>query len=236
MTASRASVAGSHSSIAVLCARVPAVLPSGTITRLIEALPEQRKSSFARRSANATGMESVTGLALLASLSSTGRIPPLRCLQWTSRGKPWLPDGPDFSITHSAGIAACAVAPPGLAIGIDIESVGRARNAAIGLVASDEERIALESGGITATELWTAKEAVLKAAGAGLADIGQVRVHDGRARFAGVAYYVQSFPLTGDVLLTVAMEQHIPVLKIDWPSPFELFGFHDEYNQRSIER
>lgn len=181
-------------------------------------------------------MESLTGLALLASLSSAGQIPPLCRLRWTSRGKPWLPGGPDFSISHSAGIAACAVAPTGLVIGIDIEPVKRARIATMRIVASDDERNALECGGITATELWTAKEAVLKAAGAGLADIAHVCVDRDRARFAGVAYYVRSYPLTGDVLLTVAMEQQIPELRIDWPTPPELFGFHGEYNRRSNER
>lgn len=222
--------ARSQETITVRCARVPTSLPTGAVTRWLDALPEMFRSTLASRLSKAVGMETLTGLALLGSMSLACRLPPLDRLRRTNRGKPWFPGGPHFSITHSGGFAACAVAPRGLTIGIDLEPVNRAGIEAIRAVANVEERDSLDSSSITATELWTAKEAVLKAAGAALADICRVSVDHDRARFAGVDYYVRSYPLNEDLLLAIALERQIPEFKIDWPPPSELFGLPDECN------
>lgn len=218
----------SQSTVAVRCVRVPAALPANTAARWLKALPKARRSTLACRLSRAGGLETLTGLALLTSMSSACRLPPLGRLRWTSRGKPEFPDGPDFSIAHSGGFAACAVAPRGLTIGIDVEPVNRARIATIRLIADDKELSALERGSMTATGLWTCKEAVLKAAGAGLADICRVCVAHDRARFAGVDYYLRSLKLNGDLLLAIAMRWPIPELRIEWTAPSEIFGLPAE--------
>ena len=212
----------------VRCARVPGTLPALAVTRWLAALPESGRSALASRLSRTTGIASLTGLALLASLSSACCLPPLDQLRWTRRGKPYFPDGPHFSIAHSGGIAACAVASSGQTVGIDVERVGRARMATIRLVASDEEQDAVENGCMTATELWTAKEAVLKAAGAGLTDIRRVRIEADRARFAGVEYHLRTCRLNEDCLLTIAMERRIPDFVVEWPPSHELFRLPGE--------
>jgi len=97
-------------------------------------------------------MESLTVLALLAGLTSVCRLPSLASLQWTPGGKPCFPGGPEFSLTHSRGFAACAVAPPGLNVGIDIEPADRARAASVALIAGDAERKAIDEGALSPTE------------------------------------------------------------------------------------
>jgi phosphopantetheinyl transferase len=210
--------------IEVRCARVPDSLPAGTIAGWIERLPKMRQSALAQRLAKGKGIESLTGLALLASLSSEFQLPSLDSLCWQSCGKPGFPEGPDFSIAHSAGFAACAIAPGRLRIGIDLESVHRVRKEAVRLVANEEELDALENGSCIAAELWTAKEAVLKASGAVLSDIRRVQVHGDHAHFDGVEFHLRCCPLVGGLLLTIALERPIQEPVIDWRSPEDLFG------------
>ncbi len=216
--------------ISVHCAPVPTSLPAIVVTRWIASLPKRRKMTLARRLSGGNGLQSLTGLALLASLSTERQLPSLGQLQWTSNGKPSFPDGPDFSITHSAGFAACAVATKGLRVGIDLESIDRVRMATIRLVANDDERNALESGSRSPAELWTAKEAVLKLTGARLADIGRVSVDRDRANFAGVEFHVQCCRLKEGLLLAIATEQPIPQPSIGWRSPSEIFGMATDCN------
>ena len=213
----------SQSIVRVHCARVPTAMPERTIARWIEALTDARGTTLARRLQRGAGMESLTGLALLASLSSACHLPPLGLLQWTNRGKPNFPNGPDFSITHSGGFAACAVAPKGMPIGIDMEPVNRARAVAVRLVAGKDERMALDNGTVTATELWTAKEAVLKAAGAGLTEIRGVFVRSDGASFAGADFCWKSYRLNSGLLLAIATVGKFPAIRICWPSPSALF-------------
>lgn len=210
--------------VRVHCCAVPASISSGTIASWIRALPEPRRSLLAERLSQGTGRESLTVLALLAGLLRILRLPSIGSLQWTPQGKPMLPGGPALSLTHSRGFAACAIAPDGLDIGIDLEPEGRASASAVALVASDAEREALASGLLSPTGLWTAKEAVLKAAGAGLSEVSGVAVRARRARFAGAEYSWRHFRPRPGLLLAIATRGCLPAVRIHWPSPASVLG------------
>jgi hypothetical protein len=171
-----------------------------------------------------SGLESLTGLALLAGCARARRLPPLSRLQWSDRGKPALAGAPAFSIAHAGGYAVCALAPAGIAIGVDIESAGRAQPAALKLVATDAERAGLERGAIDATALWTCKEAVLKAAGAVLADARAVVIDGDIGEFSGVRYFLQRRMLAGGLLLAIATSEPMPAPRARWPNPVRLFA------------
>lgn len=211
--------------VRVHCAAVPATLPADAVAQWIRVLPPTQRVRLARRLEQGSGMESLTVVALLASLRRVCRLPPISRLRWTARGKPHFPGGPSISLTHSRGFAACAVGPPGVALGIDLEPEGRAREAAIRLVAASAEQSALGDGTLTATGLWTAKEAVLKAAGAGLPDILKVVVRERRARFEGVDYGWCHYRPREGLLLAIATGGGRRLrADIRWPTPEAVFG------------
>ncbi len=92
--------------------------------------------------------------------------------QYDERGKPRLPAGPPFNLSHSAGWAALAVSP-GPAIGIDIEAHRAIERNVAEHFFSRHEVSALRA--LPAREwqagffrCWTRKEAYLKALGTGL--------------------------------------------------------------------
>ncbi|HLG55433.1 MAG TPA: 4'-phosphopantetheinyl transferase superfamily protein [Vicinamibacterales bacterium] len=96
------------------------------------------------------------------------------------RGKPLLVQGdggipPSFSLAHSRGLVACAIATEG-SVGIDVEpvndvvdAVGIARRFFAAEEAATLDRCAAEARPSRFCELWTLKEALLKATGTGLA-------------------------------------------------------------------
>jgi 4'-phosphopantetheinyl transferase len=112
------------------------------------------------------------------ALSSQRRLPPS---SWafgsTAYGKPILAPGQaicSFNITHTAGFAACALSLAG-AIGVDAESIRQAtsldRIAARYFARAEVEALHNFEGDERQTrfvELWTLKEAYLKAIGTGL--------------------------------------------------------------------
>ncbi len=168
-------------------ARVPDSLPEGCAARWLALLPSAQRRTVARRLAQGGGLDSLAGLALLAGCAECRRLPwpPRPPLRQEAGGRPRWPDGPEFSISHAAGYAICALAPPGVAIGVDLEPLDAAAPRQLRLVMSAGERRLLESGALGAAELWTAKEAVLKAAGAGLRRVREVEIGEGVGHHAG---------------------------------------------------
>jgi 4'-phosphopantetheinyl transferase len=93
-----------------------------------------------------------------------------------ARGKPALAGGsgplPSFSLTHTSGMVACAIAPPGVAVGVDVEpsdrNVDTLRLASRVFAPSEIAALAAlddRTRRMRFFDLWTLKEAVVKALG-----------------------------------------------------------------------
>ncbi len=84
-----------------------------------------------------------------------------------------LADAPQVSLSHSGESCLAAVAEPGLAVGVDLESLGRAQPELVAQSLAAHERSLLEGLAGSALEervlrLWCAKEAAAKCLGIGL--------------------------------------------------------------------
>lgn len=95
---------------------------------------------------------------------------------YNEHGKPYIPDGPYFSISHcKEGIAVAIDDEP---VGIDIESIRLADEDLIirTMCAREQEEIRSAQDPARAfTRLWTQKEALVKAQGIGIVSFEQLR-------------------------------------------------------------
>ncbi len=185
-------------------ALIPAAPPARVTAAWLELLPEQRRRLLARGLGTARGLESLAGLALLAHCAEYRPLPPLSRLEQGPGGKPCWSNGPDFSIAHAAGMTVCAVAAPGMAIGVDVEPAGAVHSKMLRLVTSAAEREQIHSGSLSATALWTRKEAVLKAASAGILAAGNVEIRGAIGHHAGRDYHLKQLDIDRNFVLSIA--------------------------------
>jgi phosphopantetheinyl transferase len=171
--------------------RLPRQLPAAVRAHWRERLDPARAARLPTDAAAQS--HSLLGLALacrLLSAASGREIAPSE-LRYTKSRKPHAPGLPEFSITHAGPWVLCALASEG-AVGVDIEPlVTRARLPHWLTVFDAHERAAARTPR-TALSIWTAKEAVLKAAGATLAELSQVRVRGRRVEFRGRRWYCRA--------------------------------------------
>lgn len=101
-------------------------------------------------------------------------LPPV---ERSPRGKPFFPGeaGRWFSLSHSGGIALCALSEDG-PVGVDVELVRPRRAALPGYVLSQEEKARFDGSWEEFYRLWTLKESWCKREDAPLYPPRQVRV------------------------------------------------------------
>ncbi len=105
-------------------------------------------------------------LARLMLAELCGGAPQALRFERSASGRPSCPALPlSFSLSHSGGYAACAVAP--CPVGVDLEEVRPLCPALLGIL-SEEERDWMGDDAARFARLWTAKEAMLKCRGAAL--------------------------------------------------------------------
>lgn len=123
-------------------------------------------------------------------------------------GRPSLPVAIDFSISHAEGLVALATSGDG-PVGIDVELLRPLDPDDLGpaLTPWDRRRIAAASDPVAATlQCWTAKEAVVKAAGLGIT-IPELPVwEDGSMTCAGRTWWTASWRRPSH-LLTLAHDR-----------------------------
>lgn len=147
--------------VMVLHAALPGHLDAARAAALLERLPYARRLELDRRAA-ADRHASLVALDIVLSGAAhlRGRVVLPGQLRFPQDGKPHLEGGPFFSLSHSRTRVAVALSDGG-EVGIDVEDV-----------------LPAAPGGRAREELdrWTATEAALKAAGAGLRTVARVRL------------------------------------------------------------
>lgn len=113
---------------------------------------------------------------LLRGLEIAGFAGAERRVVLSPSGKPTIPGGPAFSISHAGNAAVCAVdAGP---VGIDIEPVTDIPEGLLDSLAPSERAYVLARQGEEALRffrLWTMKESIVKARGEGLGGLLELR-------------------------------------------------------------
>jgi len=146
----------------------------------------------------------------------------LQSLEATRHGKPFLPGGPEFNISHSEGMVVLAVSQRG-AVGIDIEKI-RAVNIEdfsryVPEVANLPEDYDVDQVNTLFFDCWTQKEAVLKGYGTGLlAPLEQVALQGGTALFNETAWFINKLRIDRGYCCHVATDRqpgHIAVEHVD---------------------
>jgi len=109
-------------------------------------------------------------LLMVAALKEQGHPADLHQLQYTDYGRPYLPNTPDFNISHSAHRVVCVLAANGR-VGIDLEAIRDLEIQDFKSQFSPEEWQAITHAADplqTFYHFWTAKESLSKADGKGL--------------------------------------------------------------------
>lgn len=131
---------------------------------------------------------SLTGLLLLVSAGrEAGVRVDLRTVVHPARGKPSLPAGGDFSISHTRGRVACVFAGDGR-VGLDIERAGSVGPRALRRVTHAAEARGIAAGLLDPTALAVQKEAVAKADGGGVAILASIAIDGDRAKAREITY------------------------------------------------
>jgi phosphopantetheinyl transferase len=189
--------------VLVLHSRVPAGPCPAGLSPLLRRLPYAKRLEIEAREPGARCL-SLAGIALalrgMAAMLPEPVDPSL--LSFPAGGKPCLPGGPRFSISHSGshvGVALCADGD----LGFDLEQL----DARASKPAADRSRLAR----------WTATEAVLKAAGRGLRDARQVDL-EGSLRtgsVGGVSFHLLPVEIADDVVASLATVKPASLLRVE---------------------
>lgn len=151
------------------CAPLPDKPPAPESLELPADLLERKRSDRHSRHTHA----SLAGYALLRkALQSHNAGWSLRRLRLTTWGKPYLPNGPCFSLSHSGGYVMCALGRDEL--GLDTELVRPRPLRLPEAIFSPAERHYVDAAADPLAAfywLWTRKEAVAKADGRGFSSL-----------------------------------------------------------------
>jgi phosphopantetheinyl transferase len=188
--------------------------------RWLEKLP-YAKRRLIERATELAAAATLAGIDLLAHAAAALGHSSLdaAALVFPERGKPYWPGGPEFNISHTREITVC-VATCGVRVGIDIESLERVSLQALRRVASPMELELCGASGRGAAQLWTRKEAVLKAEGGSVFEAAAVTVHERYAEFRGRQWYFAQPDTLENCALAIATER--PMIALDLRRATEL--------------
>lgn len=122
-------------------------------------------------------------------------------------GKPYLPDGPPFSLSHGGELVVLAVGEGNAELGVDVEKTSRPwREAVVRRLFTAEEQRWLDGSGERFFRLWTRKEAVLKCRGSGLSRLTVFSVLEDTCHPDGHEYRLKSYETAGHYI-SLAVEE-----------------------------
>lgn len=150
-------------------------IDAGLISAWLEQLPADKRLRLQRRQHSDKQQLSLIGWQLLRyGMQQAGHTTfALQQIEFPEHGKPRIPDDWDFNISHSGNLVACALSRQGR-IGIDVERHRDLEPQRFKRCFSTAELAWMGHDAGRFIDLWTRKEAVIKASGIGLKGLGKV--------------------------------------------------------------
>lgn len=140
-------------------------------------------------------------------------------VRYAAGGKPYIPDGPEFSVSHSENAALCALdARP---LGADVEEISAVPEELLPALTPEERSYVLLASGAERERrfyrIWTVKESLVKASGDGL---GAIREQESavtpelaiKRRVSGFYVHVLDLPGEGRAAAVSAVSPETPEL------------------------
>ena len=139
-------------------------------------LPIELKTRIDNKKNKQTHRQSLLAYCLLLKILKTEFAIDNVDINFSLNGKPYIKNGPYFSISHSDNKVAIVVDDN--EVGIDIEKVGEYNDAIVDKYFSISEKEFLLKGdkNLNFYKLWTAKEALIKKRGTGLKDLANTEL------------------------------------------------------------
>ena len=188
-------------------AAVPSQLLESLHEEWMPCLPAAKAAAIGRLHRAADRNASLLGIVLLAAAcAELGWEFDPATLEYSDKAKPRLPRGPDFNISHTRGLVACAVAESGR-VGLDIEPCGSVTASTAARILSIEERGAIGRGALSATDAWVMKEAVVKLGGRGIGALRAVALDATRATLGGEGYWLEAVALQEGYIAWLASDR-----------------------------
>ncbi|MFO7603570.1 MAG: 4'-phosphopantetheinyl transferase superfamily protein, partial [Gammaproteobacteria bacterium] len=150
-------------------------IDDGLIAAWLAQLPAAKRAHLQRRLQHDKQLLSLIGWQLLRyGMHQTGQTDfALQQIEFPEHGKPHIPGGWDFNLSHSGRLVACAFSREGR-IGIDVEQHRQLVPQRFARYFSAAELAWMGDDSDRFIDLWTRKEAVIKASGIGLKGLRQV--------------------------------------------------------------
>ncbi len=124
-------------------------------------------------------------------------------IERVDHGKPYVPGGVEFNLSHSGDVTVCAVSE--LPVGVDIELMKEREISRLIKAFDERERCLIEEAGDGGLRefyrAWTVKEAVCKLYGCG---ISKKRLQE--INYVAPECFAKSFIYAGEYILTVCAE------------------------------
>jgi 4'-phosphopantetheinyl transferase len=194
----------------VLHLPVQPVAPAQADAWLAALPPARRDQLLAWPDARARQVSLLGSRLLHVALQRTSPAFGLGDLHYPPQAKPRLgapgSGAPDFSISHSGDILACALSTRG-AVGLDLEQVGVARASGMPHYLRPAERRWAGEDPLRFHQLWTRKEAVVKAAGqGGLQSLGHFEALAATVEFGDRRWFLRALDLAPGYVAHLALE------------------------------
>jgi 4'-phosphopantetheinyl transferase len=205
-------------SLQIYCAHAERAVSGGLEQEYLAMMPPRIRASVLRfkrwQDRQATLFGKLLLLRALGMKFPGAGMQKIHSLDATPDGKPFIPGGPEFNISHSEGMVVLAVVQMG-AVGVDIEKI---RSVNI----DDFSRYVPEIAGLPdkydaarVNELffdcWTRKEAVLKGQGKGLlAPLEQVALRGDTALLYETTWFIRKLPVEDGYCCHVATTDELP--------------------------
>jgi 4'-phosphopantetheinyl transferase len=210
-------------SLQVYFARSGSAVPGGLEQEYLALMPPGIRSSILRYKRWQDRQATLFGkLLLLRALRATFHeigMQKFQLLAATRDGKPFIPGGPEFNISHSEDMVVLAVTKGG-AVGIDIEKIRTVKiddfSRYVPEVANLYEKYDADQVNSLFFDCWTQKEAVLKGYGKGLlAPLEQVVIKQGTALFYETTWFTKKLRIDEGYCCHVATDKPLMDIAVE---------------------